>query len=92
MIVPEGKEMSFMLLGSCFVSEKKNSKLLLPVPLFDRSTVAHVFLRRQVFNSMVYGSADPCFALSDKKIKLHILSDPKNKIGVSEIFHSRRSR
>ena len=40
---------------------------------------------------MVYGSADPCFALSDKKIKLHILSDPKNKIGISEIFRSRRS-
>ena len=27
-----------------------------------------------------------CFALSDKKIKLHILSDPKNKIGISEYF------
>ena len=42
--------------------------------------------RRQVFNSMVYGSANPCFALSDKKIKLHILSDPKNKIRISEYF------
>ena len=49
-------------------------------------------LKRGVFNSMVYGSADPCFALSDKKIKLHILSDPKNKIGISKIFYSRRSR
>ena len=49
-------------------------------------------ITRRVFNSMVYGSADPCFALSDKKIKLHILSNPKNKIGISEIFHSRLSR
>ena len=49
-------------------------------------------IRRRVFNSMVYGSADPCFALSDKKIKLQILSDPKNKIGISIIFHSRRLR
>ena len=45
-----------------------------------------LFIRRRVFNSMVYGSANPCFALSDKKIKLHILSDPKNKIGISEYF------
>ena len=44
-------------------------------------------LRWQVFNSMLYGSANPCFALSDKKIKLHILSDPKNKIGISEYFN-----
>ena len=49
-------------------------------------------LRRRVFNSMVYRSADHCFALSDKKIKLNILSDPKNKINISEIFHFPRSR
>ena len=52
----------------------------------------YVPFRRPFFNSILYGSADPCFALSDKKIKLHILSDPKNKIGISEIFHSRQSR
>ena len=57
------------------------------------SNILHItVIRRQVFNSMVYGSADPCFALSDRKIKLQILSDPKNKIGISIIFHSRRLR
>ena len=57
------------------------------------SNILHItVIRRRVFNSMVYGSADPCFALSDRKIKLQILSDPKNKIGISIIFHSRRLR
>ena len=52
----------------------------------SKNNILFTSLRRQVFNSMVYGSADPCFALSDKKIKLHILSDPKNKISISEYF------
>ena len=59
---------------------------------FEQVASVKTLIRRKVFNSMVYGSANPCFALSDKKIKLHILPEPKNKIGISEIFHSRRSR